>query len=351
MLSDVASNLLGKKVGRWTIEKKLSGAAGLGGGGFSSGYLVRDANGTLGYLKAINIHYAFQSTGKNFADLMNEITGDYIHERDLLKFCADEGMDHIVVALDGDIYTEPGQFIPVPFLVFELCDKGDIARHAHMAAPGLAWRLRVFHGAAVGLTQLHRHEIAHQDMKPENVLVFGEDVSKLADLGRSTRNQTGARFGTPGDAGDMSYGPFELWYRVNHPEWAVRRKATDIFMLGGILAFLIGNVNLLSVTLGRLPIGMQPKTRLNPNGWSGTYEALLPTLRRAVCETVAEIVAPVRDDLRFRVERILLWLCEPDPLLRGHPETVGQASGDRYSLERIISVVDRLASDARIPKK
>ncbi|MES2696050.1 MAG: protein kinase [Verrucomicrobiota bacterium] len=351
MLNDVASNLLGRKIGRWNVEKKLSGAAGQGGGGFSSGYLVRDDAGTKGYLKAINVHYAFQSTGKNFADLMNEITGDYIHERDLLKFCEGERMDRIVRAVDGDIYTEPGQFIPVPFLVFEHCEKGDVARHSQMSAPGLGWRLKIFQGAAVGLWQLHRHDIAHQDMKPANLLVFGDDISKIADLGRSTRNQTGARFGSPGDAGDISYGPLELWYRVNHPDWAVRRKATDLFMLGGILAFLIGNVNLLSSTLGRLPSSMQPKTRLNPGGWNGTYEDLIPALRKALCESVAEIVAPVREDLRFRIERLLLWLCEPDPLRRGHPETVGQASGDRYSLERILSVADRLAADARIPEK
>lgn len=149
----------------------------------------------------------------------------------------------------------------------------------------------------------------------------------------------------------MAYAPFELWYRFAHPEWAVRRKAADLFMLGGILGFLIGNVNLLSATIARLPPEMQPRTTINPKGWNGTYEALIPTLRKAFCETVAELVANVRPDLRYRVERLLLWLSEPDPLRRGHPETIGQASGDRYSLERIISVADRLAWDAAIPEK
>ncbi|RRJ96040.1 hypothetical protein Ga0100231_019005 [Opitutaceae bacterium TAV4] len=351
MLTDLASNLLGRKIGKWSVNKKLSGTANLGGGGFSSGYIAKADDGTVGYLKAINIHYAFQSTGKNFADLMNEITGDYIHERDLLAYCRDQGLDRIVAAIDGDIHHEPGHFIPVPYLVFELCEKGDIARHSQMASPGLAWRLRIFHGACVGLAQLHRHGIAHQDMKPENVLVFQDDISKLADLGRSTKNESGARFGNPCDGGDMAYAPFELWYRVNHPEWDVRRRATDLFMLGGVLAFLVANVNLLSLTLGKLPLNMQPRTNLNLSGWSGTYDALIPTLRRCLCEAVAEIVSTIRNDMRYPIERMLLWLCEPDPLRRGHPETVGQTFSDRYSLERIITVADRLAIDARIPER
>jgi serine/threonine protein kinase len=350
MTTDLASTLDGKKIGRWSVQKKLSGAAAQGGGGFSSGYLVRDDQGNLAYLKAINIHYAFQSTGKNFADLLNEITGDYLHERDLLEFCRQEGLDRIVSAIDSEIYREEGQMLPVPYLVFELSEKGDIARHTGMGTPGLAWRMRIFHGATTGLAQLHKHSIAHQDMKPQNVLIFGEDVSKLADLGRSTRNQPGARFGKPEECGDMTYAPFELWYQYMHPEWEVRRKAADLFMLGGIFGFLVANVNVLSAVICRLPPEMRPKTQLNPAGWSGTYEALIPTLRKVLCETVAEIVAPVRPDMKHRVERMLLWLCEPDPLLRGHPETVGQTNGTRYSLERIITVADRLASDAAIPE-
>lgn len=350
-LEDLARNLLDRKVGRWRVEKKLSGAADAGGGGFSSGYLVRDDQGRVGYMKAINVHYAIRSTGKDFVDILNDVTGDYIHERDLLKFCEDEGLDRVVVAIDSDIYRDEQHLIPVPFLVFELCEKGDITRRPEMLLPGLAWRLRVFHGTCVGLLQLHRHGIAHQDMKPDNVLVFGADVSKIADLGRSTKNEPGARFGKPGEGGKLTHAPFELWYRFQHPDWAVRRKAPDLFMLGGILGFLIANSNIVSHALMKLPRTMQPATRTNPNGWGGTYDALIPALRRVLSQAVAEIVADVREDLRPRVERLLMWLCEPDPLRRGHPETVGQAIGDRYSLERIVSIADRLANDARVPEK
>lgn len=149
----------------------------------------------------------------------------------------------------------------------------------------------------------------------------------------------------------MSYAPFELWYRFAHPDWAVRRKATDLFMLGGVLAFLVANVHFLSVALCRLPAEMQPRTPANPNGWGGSYEALLPTLRKCVAESVADVVNSVRPDMRYSLERMLLWLCEPDPLRRGHPETVGQAEGDRYSLERIISIAARLIADSRLPEK
>ncbi len=49
----------------------------------------------------------------------------------------------------------------------------------------LAWTMRMLHHVAVGLQQLHGVGIAHQDLKPSNVLVFSDFISKLADLGRS----------------------------------------------------------------------------------------------------------------------------------------------------------------------
>ena len=66
------------------------------------------------------------------------------------------------------------------YIVFELAS-GDIrAEIERLPNFDLAWCLRSLHNATVGVQQLHSKDIAHQDIKPSNVLVFGMDGSKLA---------------------------------------------------------------------------------------------------------------------------------------------------------------------------
>ena len=185
--STLASNLEGKTikgtVREWVVEKKLKG------GGFSSGYRVRDGEGRIAFMKAINLAYAADSTGFSGSkvDLMSNLFDEFKYERDLLKWCGEERLDRIVVSLDSGEYQEKAFSYFVPFLVFEFTGEGDVRKHTSMHAPGLAWRLRVFHGICVGIRQLHSRDVVHQDLKPENVLIFNKDVSKIADLGRSTR--------------------------------------------------------------------------------------------------------------------------------------------------------------------
>jgi serine/threonine protein kinase len=60
---------------------------------------------------------------------------------------------------------------------------------------------------ATGLHELHSQRIAHQDLKPSNVLVFSQREAKNADLGRATlRGQVGPFDEFP-VAGDLSYAP------------------------------------------------------------------------------------------------------------------------------------------------
>lgn len=71
----------------------------------------------------------------------------------------------------------PGQgFTKVFYLIFELAD-GDIRRHlAVQESLDLAFVLRTLHHVAVGLDQLHRADIAHQDLKPSNVLIYTKEM-------------------------------------------------------------------------------------------------------------------------------------------------------------------------------
>ena len=223
-MTHLASNLVGKTINGWIVQKKLPKSIDTTGGAFSSGYVVQhEADGAKAFMKAINIAYAVQmfGTAVNRTDLINQITEDFKYERDLLKFCGDSKMDRIVVAIDSGEYVERSDPYFVPYLVFELCEQGDIRRHKQMSDSGLAWRLRIFHGVCVGLRQLHSKDVVHQDLKPSNVLVFGKDKSKIADLGRSSRK--GTKSDMPDHCGDIGYMPIELQYGCFDPDWNIRR--------------------------------------------------------------------------------------------------------------------------------
>jgi hypothetical protein len=58
----------------------------------------------------------------------------------------------------------------------------------------------------------------------------------------------------------------------------------------------------------------------------------------------------VPDRLRDELVSVVSQLCEPDPSLRGHPAS-RQTPANQYSLERYISIFDRLAYTAEIRLK
>jgi serine/threonine protein kinase len=341
-----ASNLVGHTLGRWSVTEKIKKKEDSTGGCFSSGYIVEDASRRRAFLKAINIEYALKCGGMSNGstmDLLKEITDNFTYERDLLAFCGSNSMDRVVTALDSGEHWPEGSSIPVPYLVFELSEAGDIRRHTNMANPCLSWRFRVFHGVCAGIRQLHSQGVAHQDLKPSNVLLFGKDFSKIADLGRSTTRQPNAKFSAPGHQGQISYAPIELMYSHHVPDWDVRRRGADLYMLGGVFAFLVANVHWNDVLMRHLPAQYSWRT------WSGGFPAALPALRHATYQAADTIAENENKQIRERVRSILLWLCEPDPEKRGHPDNANSA--DRYSLERIISAADHLVLLARVAQK
>lgn len=223
-----------------------------------------------------------------------------------------------------------------------MCKEGDVRRHSRMSDPGLSWRLRVFHGICVGLRQLHSKDIVHQDLKPSNVLVFEERKSKIADLGRSSLKGTKTDY--QDHCGDVGYTPIELLYGHFHSDWDTRRKAADLYMLGGLLAFLTINVHIFALILGKLPDSHHPRN------WTGTYTDALAVITTATYDAIEEIVHALPSFAQADVRNLLMWLCNPEPHLRGHPTTVGRRMGDKFSLERIVSVANMVATKAEISK-
>lgn len=100
----------------------------------------------------------------------------------------ERNLDRVVLAISDGMIRVPARSIAggiVQYLIFELAD-GDLRSTANAAAHfETAWLLRALHHMATGLTQLHGQQIAHQDLKPSNVLVFDSKIAKVGDLGRA----------------------------------------------------------------------------------------------------------------------------------------------------------------------
>jgi serine/threonine protein kinase len=331
----LASRLVGKTVGRWTVIEKRIKAEGDNSGFWSTCYTVKDADGNAGFLKAYNYTYAFNNKAGS-ADVLKFMTENFTYERDLLKFCGDHRMKRIVTAIDSGEYREANEVLSVPYLVFEIAD-GSLRTHASISNPDLSWKLQAFHGVLVGLSQLHSRKIAHQDIKPSNILIFGKAYSKLSDLGNATQFENESKnWNFSEHCGDLRYAPIELLYKYCSPDWDTRRVGADFFMVGGIVTFMVTGSNFLALLHSLLPESYKH------DKFGGTFEQAKPFLLKAYAETLENIRSSVPAIIQEELVQIIAELCHPIPEQRGNPKRLGSPHS-RYSLTRYISVVDRLS--------
>ncbi|MDQ2891177.1 MAG: protein kinase [Gemmatimonadota bacterium] len=209
-----------------------------------------------------------------------------------------------------------------------------------------AWVLRSLHHVASGLMQLHNAEIAHQDLKPSNVLVFGSKSSKIADLGSAAlRTRTG-----PLDqftmVGDPAYAPPELLYSHVSPEWNARRFGCDAYLLGSMVVFFFTRTGTTGLILNHLDRAFWPSI-LEGGEWTGDYPAVLPYVQEAFANSLHGLQISAPSEFADNLVTIVRQLCEPDPLRRGHPRSRA-AHGNPYSLERYVSWFNDLATRAEM---
>lgn len=334
-----AENLLGMKLsGNWTVKDIVAKKPTATGGHFSTGYLVENEDGRKAFLKAMDYITAFQAP--NTAEVLQAMTSAYLFEKDVCEKCRSHSLRRVVHAIDsGTIEASPGQpASKVEYLIFELAD-GDIRAHLD-AQQGfdLAFVLRSLHNVAAGLEQLHRAGIAHQDLKPSNVLVFqGEEGSKVSDLGRAWSRDHQAPHDIYPVAGDWGYAPPELLYREIPSDAGMRRFGCDTFHLGSLIVFMFTRGHM----TGLLTNHLAPEHRAY--NWTGTYAEVLPYVQVAFGMALQDFERHTPSQFTTNLTEMVKQLCEPDPSRRGHPLN---RQGDPHSLERFISKLDLLAHKA-----
>ncbi len=342
-MSSPAFLLQGLQVGDWVVGPPAPRVVGATGGNFSCCYPVTRKDGTRGFLKALDFSRALQAPDPVTA--LRILTEAYDFERTVLLDCKVRRMDRVVSAIeDGKVQVNNTAAGVVPYLIFEAADCDLRTQLSTMGAVDMGWKLRSLHHMATGLRQLHTAVTAHQDLKPSNVLVFGGNCSKIADMGCASRKGTVCPRDHMQIAGDPAYAPPELFYGYYDPEWSIRRLGCDLYLLGSMTVFLFSGLSMTSLLFTHV----SPTHR--PNVWSGTYRDVLPYIIDAFDQALGTLEAQIPSlSLAQELRTIIGQLCHPDPSLRGHPRNrLGISAA--FGLERYVSQFDLLATKARLGK-
>lgn len=331
--------------GGWSVGPLLTRSPMATGGNFSQSYRATNRDGRVAFVKALDFHRAF-TRGCDQTQVLQSVTEQFNFEVRMLDFCASKRLDRVVRAIaSGTADVDDTVLGRVPYLIFEAADR-DIRSQLDSPQPHnrLPWKLRSLHHITTGLKQLHNIEVAHQDLKPSNVLVFKADskaqISKIADLGRASRSDSYSPFDHMDWPGDPNYKPPEVQYGFIESDWHRRRIACDLYMLGSLLSFMFIRTTANAALLQSL------ENAFWPQHWIGTFEEVLPYLNHAFAATVNDLKNEIPTSLENDLIPVYSQLCQPDPRRRGYP---GQPL-NKVSLERYITKFDVMARKAEIGK-
>jgi len=341
VLDNPAESLLGITLDDgWKVYEKVKKKPDETGGHFSVCYLV-EKNGKKAFLKALDLTDAMNQP--DFIAALNDLTSAFIFERNLLYKCKERHLSKIVVPLEHGQFSLEGYppYLTVYYIIFEMADSNLRKQIANMKIFDLAWILRSLHNTAVALEQLHKAGIAHQDLKPSNILIFKKE-SKVADLGCSSDISTPSANDTSGEpAGDKTYAPFELYYNLKKDFQL--RYSSDLYHLGSLVFFYFFRLSLQSI-LEEYIINND----LNKNLGFIDFYSDLPFFQQAftyAIDVLYKEICKYSVNLSKEIIPLVKMLCEIDPYKRGHIEN-RRTKINQYSLERFISSFDLLAKKA-----
>lgn len=362
-----AELLLGKTLdGGFTVKKKVPKRAGGTGGHFSVCY-VAEKDGKEYFLKATDT--TFVRTGKSGADGLRDALTAFTYERDILELAIAHAMTRVVrVLASGEVPVKlkvagMGEIeLPVFYLIFE---RGEDSLRDQMQT-GLAVKpidkLKALHHIALGVRQLHAKGVAHQDLKPSNVMRFLEeqeaaaaaaakelDHYKIADMGCASQKGKAALHDSLPVPGDRRYAPPEGLYEQNTAfDFERRRFGADLYMLASLTVQLFTGATMSAAMQRKLP----DTHRISR--WKGPYDQLLPRLIEAFDGVLLDLRKdwPYRKEeprIAERLELMTRHLCCPDPHRRGHPRALGTVNP--LDIDRYVSLFAELIHLASIAER
>lgn len=196
---------------RYRLKKKI------GGGGFSEVWLAHDTNADIDVALKI-----YTPKGK----LDDEGKGDF--RREFARLC---GLNHsnIIHAIGFGIHNDE-----LPYLAMSVCENGSARKLIGNYDENQLWNL--LEQVTLGLQYLHAHDITHQDIKPDNILINSDGQYLIIDFGISTKTRNTLRRADRGTVGGGS-----PWYMSceSFKSEASDIHARDIWALGASLYEII----------------------------------------------------------------------------------------------------------------
>ncbi|WP_081737453.1 MULTISPECIES: protein kinase [Pseudomonas] len=340
----------------WYVEEKLpTGRKGGGTGGFFSvSYSVTRGN-QKAFLKAFDIVKAMEQARANGQDIVKALadqTQAYNFETHLHQVCLGANMRRIVRILDHgqqDVPPIPGEQIStIPYMVMELADGGDVRSYIDkVSAIDVAIKLTYLRDVASGILQLHGSKIAHQDLKPSNVMIFGGKEAKIGDLGRASIETAVSLHDAYIIAGDRTYAPPEQTYQYPLSTWIDRRQRCDLYQFASLISFVFFGSTINTSTYVKLPPDLIPAEW---NGPCNAYLQALPFLQQCFTETLIEWKAQLPIWLADDLINVIKQCGNPDFRERSSSKT-RKFSIPSLGLDRIVSELNRLALKASIEVK
>lgn len=324
-----ANSLKGKIIGDgWKVIDFDNGTESEEDGKYSTCYKVQKEN-EFAFLKAIDIYEpVLKVTGNKFHEI-NKITQRALNEKEIASLCTKFRMKHVVRCYEtGEIELEEfGGMGTVQFLIYELADESINKKISSFGKSiselSLFERIKIMHNVANALRSMHTQNLAHQDIKPSNILSFkennGKSIFKLGDfdcaikrthltLEEELKKQDDKYVGT------FSWAPIELLYGHIDTDWNIVRKGTDFYLLGSLMTFLITGRGMTELIKSKLHRNLLWEREEN----KGNYTILVDKIEEAFQLALSDIASQI-EITEFKEEfiQILIKLCHPNPRMRG----------------------------------
>jgi len=320
----------------WTLVERIDPTQDSTGGSFGVGYKATKEN-QIAFVKAIDFVDALKAQDPVAA--LFKLTAIASFEKDVLAYCAARGMSKILRYIGHEYVSAGGSSDPLSRVSCLIMEAGedDLRRLVNTnGRESCAWNLQVMRDVSQAITQLHLGGIAHQDIKPSNVIsvkeknLKGTQSMKVGDLGRVVRKDQIGPFDLHIWPGDSRYCPPERWYGFVPAGWGDAREASDAYMLGSLLVYLFTGTTLQSLVMTYIPVNFQP------GQWTGGFdEDLLPVLLDAHARVLNEHLLPqLIPEIADEVIAIARNLTHPDPRIRGDMKARRQL-GHPVGIDRI----------------